>query len=1734
MAVRGVAALLAVLLLCLTATESEAKASTAPSSSTSSSALCSKFPSYCDQADAAGQDDKKGKNPHQRFAETKWRKPKGDAEIRGHLAPKRPLKTPAENDIDESAALRAATIREAEERMRQSEVGRARGSGGDAAGGAAGLTQTSTSAFDKRRTVEDARRKAHLIQEARRKRRQRLEEEEEEVEEDEEEDDESDEDDEVVEVEDDDSDEDEDVDSEELVSDEEEEEEEEYVEEGKDKEEEEEEEEEEHEEESHEEIELYDDEPEDEEEKRALKKLRESVQRRRKWKEEEARMKQREEERKKLEEEKKKKDDDVRRRRIEEIRKKKRQEEEERRKEEEEEERRKEEEEEKRRKQEEEEEERRKKEREERLRKLREEREKEERRRLEEKREMEEKRRREEEERKRKEEEEERERLEEEKRRIEKDEEEKRQKLQEEERQREEELKRKEEEKKELQRLHAEERKKREEEIILREEQEKKLAEERRKREEEERKRREAEERERKLKLELERERKKMAEEQERERKRREEEERERKRREEEERERKKRDEEERKLKLAEEESRKRKQEEDAKRKREIEEKRLKKQEEEDRKTKAAAEEERQQKLADEKRPKQQVSKTKGEKGNEKKDKKQSLNAESEGDNEFDQTSWMSGFPEFFAPTADDDVKNDECKKHSRIFVQHLAKYKPWALSMYDATAKLPSGVLSGNGIQLGDFDECLGVDVRLRQRSAPTSPAKEDAEAEDVAVVARAMSWFADLVRPVLEPVLGAREDPGLVHIRGRYCLAGMDLELRRHDPGVRVALDRALAHSFIKGSLNDACAARDVEVALRGAVARFQRSGAWGAGLVRARLAVPAAACRVAPRAPPLQRLPPSFLLATGAAALLLLVTLVATVKDSGHEPDELSGLSGVFSCFSLRRNWSTLTAPEDPGADDIRCIHGVRGALDWAGRVATRVVRLTPTLGIVTVAYAYVLEHIGTGPLWGQLVEENARICREHMWRNLLYVHNLWPFEQMCAPHTHQLALDMQLSLLVPPLVWLLVKAWPLATPMVVALVGASTWLRQQAAVQHNVSLLIYNGAKPSDLYRAADASYVQAGHRASAYVIGVALGYLLHRVPRKLHIPKVVLLAGWAVSAALAGWALFSQRNVARLDYRFNVDEAARFNALAPLAWAAAVSWLIFACYTNNGGLLDRVLCARPLVLLSRISYAFYLTQFLVFFYNAGSVRSQREFSVLAALDLWELLIVLALSTLITLLVELPMQSMRSAFASGKRRQSLRWDPPSSPSPHGVERVGADVLARLDLFRELWTHAPSAECKSGLQDFLEARERLLLWALKMQESSVILPDALLSGNMFSLGNFDACAALPASMFCLPDVVVRPVSKTGVREHPGDEISPYEPPHGQNATLWDWFKISGNRRRYRRDLMQWAVCLPAACHRDAGPGRLGDALAASIDGLAKKLGVELLLRLNPNDCTDFTARGSIFEEFFRRLQERPLFLYGSVFILSFPLAVLVASVRAACRGPDAHSQTTLDKPSLTSPTYKLDCFAIQANWCRLRRKQQSQIHSIQGLRTITMFMIIFGHRAMYLFGGPLSNPEYVENVSLRCPEPLVQPAAHSTHVLIHDVLFQSFTRALKMSIINGTVIVSTFFVISGFLEARLSMIHIGKLRRYNLMVVMQHYVIRYLRLLPALAVVLAVEVLWVEFMGDGPMWDQVVGQASRDCKANWWAHLLFVNNYVSPDSRVRPQLLGFTYKVYQKNTT
>ncbi|XP_031353007.1 nose resistant to fluoxetine protein 6-like [Photinus pyralis] len=53
--------------------------------------------------------------------------------------------------------------------------------------------------------------------------------------------------------------------------------------------------------------------------------------------------------------------------------------------------------------------------------------------------------------------------------------------------------------------------------------------------------------------------------------------------------------------------------------------------------------------------------------------------------------------------------------------------------------------------------------------------------------------------------------------------------------------------------------------------------------------------------------------------------------------------------------------------------------------------RYVRLTPTLGVIILVYVFLLKHMGSGPLWSEIVGRASGACERNWWKTLLYIQN-----------------------------------------------------------------------------------------------------------------------------------------------------------------------------------------------------------------------------------------------------------------------------------------------------------------------------------------------------------------------------------------------------------------------------------------------------------------------------------------------------------------------------------------------------------------------------------------------------------------------------------------------------------------------------------------------------------------------------------------------------------------------
>lgn len=100
--------------------------------------------------------------------------------------------------------------------------------------------------------------------------------------------------------------------------------------------------------------------------------------------------------------------------------------------------------------------------------------------------------------------------------------------------------------------------------------------------------------------------------------------------------------------------------------------------------------------------------------------------------------------------------------------------------------------------------------------------------------------------------------------------------------------------------------------------------------------------------------------------------------------------------------------------------------------------------------------------------------------------------------------------------------------------------------------------------------------------------------------------------------------------------------------------------------------------------------------------------------------------------------------------------------------------------------------------------------------------------------------------------------------------------------------------------------------------------------------------------------------------------------------------------------------------------------------------------------------------------------------------------------------------MFILNSSLAVDSFFVLSGMLVCWVILNKIHKRETVN---VFKLYAHRYLRLVPTFALLVLICTSSLRLFGSGPLWKTMTGDMVDRCKQYWWSALLFIQNYVNP---------------------
>ncbi|CAG9857869.1 unnamed protein product [Phyllotreta striolata] len=376
-----------------------------------------------------------------------------------------------------------------------------------------------------------------------------------------------------------------------------------------------------------------------------------------------------------------------------------------------------------------------------------------------------------------------------------------------------------------------------------------------------------------------------------------------------------------------------------------------------------------------------------------------------------------------------------------------------------------------------------------------------------------------------------------------------------------------------------------------------------------------------------------------------------------------------------------------------------------------------------------------------------------------------------------------------------------------------------------------------------------------------------------------------------------------------------------------------------------------------------------------------------------------------------------------------------------------------------------------CRNHTQFYLQQLDNAALWASEMYDASGKVPSGVLYGSGYSLGQFDQCLDIEvpqeagkfAGKYCMTRISVAPNFKYKMKEIVDYEFGKYGDFYNVSA-FSKMLAYSKENSKASRSEIYLSLCIPSSCTES-------------------DLNNSLKIIENDDKFDDFTLT---FDTFHNSCRVKSVYVLSTGDISFLILIAVSVGLVMFCSLYDIFTRGEGESKPGKLHAFFL-CFSVPKNLKKLATGTNNEdgLDCLAGVKVLSMFLIIMGHRCMFIFGAPISNP------------------------LLLEKMYSRFEAAL---ILNGPIIVDTFFVISGFLASYFTLCAVND--RFKFTHVFVIYIHRLLRMTPTYAVVLAFYCTIFYTLSDGPFWQERIGVEKERCSENWWTNLLYINNYVNAD--------------------
>ena len=233
-----------------------------------------------------------------------------------------------------------------------------------------------------------------------------------------------------------------------------------------------------------------------------------------------------------------------------------------------------------------------------------------------------------------------------------------------------------------------------------------------------------------------------------------------------------------------------------------------------------------------------------------------------------------------------------------------------------------------------------------------------------------------------------------------------------------------------------------------------------------------------------------------------------------------------------------------------------------------------------------------------------------CEKYWWTNILYINNFYPtsFYDTCYTITWYLSTLMQLFIISPIFLLLLYNFWKIGLATI-----AGTMFTSFAIIGTLAGIENYN-ANPFQAVMALQSSestiYEKPYCRINAYLIGMVLGFVLYK-NWKVDSPLWILICFYSVMWIIAVsclFVVFGQYETWN-GHPFTKTENVMFFMFSRTVFSFGIALMIYACHNGFGGVVNKFLSWSFWIPLSRLSFMVYLCHPIVIYLMFRTLRSK---------------------------------------------------------------------------------------------------------------------------------------------------------------------------------------------------------------------------------------------------------------------------------------------------------------------------------------------------------------------------------------------------------------------------------------------------------------------------------------------------------------------------------------------